>query len=249
MNEELNMQSEAPVVPDGRAGAMPAVIQGALARLDGARAGLQRIRSLIQQAQRDRAEAQRGYEQAFSELAETEAAVVADGGSPNQALRKATEQHQKALLTHSARVSGLRTRERSGVDAVDQAMHSLTSALDSWRASEIAMAKQTVAAAMDRFLEAITTPVAVGLALGDSGLTLVAQKSSLPDIRRGDRRNAFDELRFWRQGPAAPAVAQFSAIKMTVANALASARTAVHSSQNEDPVVSSLGPTIQKNFQ
>src|SRR5581483_4174891 len=171
MDEELVTVPVTAVATEPNPGVLPLRIQDEIGRLDAAKANLLRIRAMIGQAERDRAEADRDYEAAFAALAEAEASAALDGAVPDDRMRKKAEQHQRALLTHDARLAGLHTRERSASAEVATAMEAVTTALDLWTAARTDEARKAFQDATERFIHHVTGPCAVGIALADPRLT------------------------------------------------------------------------------
>jgi hypothetical protein len=179
-------------------GALPPRIQDAIGRLDGAKANLLRIRNLIEQANRDRADADREYQAAFAALAEAEATAALRGAVPDDRLRKKAEQHQRALLTHDARLAGLHSREQRPLRTVAAAMNALNGALNAWTAAGTDEARKAFQAATERFIHDVSGPCAVGIALGDPRLTFAAKSSQVPALDDAGR-NACWQIRAWRE--------------------------------------------------
>jgi hypothetical protein len=215
-------------------GALPPRIQDAVTRLEVAKANVLRIRTMIEQANRDRADADREYRGAFAALAEAEATAALDGAVPDDRLRKKAEQHQRALLTHDARIAGLRSREHGAAAEVDAAMSAVSRALDTWTAAKTDEARKAFQAATERFIHDVTGPCAVGIALGDPRLTFAAKSSQVPALDDASR-NACWQIRAWRENPAMMAtVHENVAVQQAVSKALSGARELVRMGEQTD---------------
>jgi len=223
--------------PNVDASALPQEIQLAIDRLTQSKEKLGDLRRRIGDAERDRAEADREFRKAFANLADNEGAVALDGAQPDQNLRKRVAAHQCTMLTHEARITGLRSRERAAVDDLDAAMRDLGSTLDAWRNTQVEAARRAFVEALDVFVASITEALGIGLALSDRALLLVAQKSVMPDLADPQRGNRMDTFRFWRQSAVAPVVTRYAGVRAAVNNAINSARIAARCpTPNEAPV-------------
>ncbi len=234
MDEGVVETAVAEVATEPNTGALPPRIQHAIGRVDAAKANLLRIRTLIEQANRDRAEADRDYEAAFAALAEAEATAALDGVAPDDRLRRKAEQHQRALLTHDARLAGLRAREQSALTEVDAAMSAASKALDTWAAARTDEARKAFQAATERFIHDVTGPCAVGIALGDPRLTFAAKSSQVPALDDAGR-NACWQVRAWRENPEMMAtLREHAAVQQAVSKALSGARELVRMGEQTD---------------
>ena len=222
------------VATEPNPGALPPRIQDEIGRLDAAKANLLRIRAMIEQAERDRGEADRDYEAAFATLAEAEANAALDGAVPDDRMRKKAEQHQRALLTHDARLAGIHTRERSASAEVAVAMEAVTTALDLWTVARTDEARKAFQAATERFIHDVTGPCAVGIALADPRLTFAAKSSQVPALDAAGR-NACWQVRAWRENPAMMTVVQeCAAIQRAAKTAIAEARKLMRIGEQTD---------------
>lgn len=243
MNEVMNALPETPVEEGG---GLPVEIQTALDRLEATKSTLQHVRALITQATEDRTRAERDFQAVFEELASIEASAILDGSTVSNApVKRAAQQRQQNLLTHQARIAGLRGRERAALTDLDESMRILNGAFDSWCTAQIEAARQAFIVAVDRFVDAVVEPVGLGLALGDRSLMLVAQRSIVFDLSDPQRGNAMDRLRYWKSGPTLPVVRKYAGIRASVANSLASARTAARTSQPALAAAASPVPTAR----
>jgi hypothetical protein len=234
MDEGLVEKPVTTVATEPNTGALPPRIQDAIGRLDAAEANLVRIRAMIEQADRDRVEADRDYNAAFATLAEAEANAALDGAVPDDRLRRKAEQHQRALLTHDARLVGLHTRERSAAAEVDAAMSAVSDALDTWSAVRTEEARKAFQDATERFINDVTGPCAVGIALADPRLTFAAKSSQVPALDAAGR-NACWQIRAWRENPAMMTVVQeCAAIQRGAKTAIAEARRLMRIGEQTD---------------
>ncbi len=234
MDEGLVETPVTTVATEPNTGALPPRIQDAIGRLDAAKANLLRIRAMIEQADRDRAEADRDYEAAFAALAEAEATAALDGVSPDDRLRRKAEQHQRALLTHDARLAGLHTREQSAAAEVAVAMQAVTAALDAWRGAQIEEARAAFEAAAHRFIQEIAGPCAVGVALADARLVYAGKSSQVPDLANPNRNVCWLVRDFRSNQSMMTVVQECSGIQRAANTAIAEARKLTRISEQTD---------------
>jgi hypothetical protein len=186
------------------------------------------IKALISKALTDRGLVDGVYREVFKQLAESEAAVVMDGGSHDPAIRKKVSEKQQAVLICDARISGLQGREQSARLEVDACMRAVGMAEESWRKLEVEAACDAVRKAIETFLAAIETPIGVGIALGDHRLSSFSKCAELPVYFNVDGKNPLRSLRRWSQNPAmAAGVLDYSAIHQEATAAITAARQAL----------------------
>lgn len=221
MNENTALP-EAPATAGAPAlsGEVQAGIQIVNARI----AEVGRIRGLISQAQQDRNRAEQEHAEVFRRLAEDEAAVVLDGAVANLAFRKAALKSQETMTMHDAKIAGMRAREGVAIAALDRAAADLDAAIDRWIKAETGQARQCFDAALQPFIGAITAPLAVGIALADSRMIMISQRSLMPTATSVEASNAIEPLRFYRQNPEMLAIVnQYLGMHQAAANAVRAA--------------------------
>jgi hypothetical protein len=210
--------------------AVPAELRAAIDQLAAAVDKHTQIESLIGKAQAERGLVDGNYREVFRQLAESEAAVVMDGGSHDPAFRKRVASKQEAVLVADARISGLQAREQLARAEIDTCMRAVGLAEESWRRREVDAACDSVQKAIQTFLAAIETPLGVGIALGDHRLMSFSKCAELPvyfDVE-GRNRNPLQVLRRWNESAAMRAgVLSYSAIHQEAAAAITAARQAL----------------------
>jgi hypothetical protein len=200
------------------------------------------IKALISKALTDRGLVDGVYREVFKQLAESEAAVVMDGGSHDPAIRKKVSEKQQAVLICDARISGLQGREQSARLEVDVCMRAVGMAEESWRKLEVEAACDAVRKAIETFLAAIETPIGVGIALGDHRLSSFSKCAELPvyfDVD-GRNRNPLLVLRRWNENAAMrEGVLSYSAVHQEATASITAARQALMGAGHvpEKPVV------------
>jgi hypothetical protein len=212
---------------------MPAEIQTELDGLAAAKQRFNTIMHLLDRAKADREQAAREHTAAFQELASNEAAIALDGAAANPKLRKAALSASEALTVHDARIAGIEARINGARAEVDAAMRTASEALQLWTSREILAAREEFWRAADAFLIAASQPLARGIGLGDSRLTIITKNLQMAD-NENLGRNFFTPLRTWDEQPKMLAtVRRFGGIKTEVNKALSAAREAVQGQQQQ----------------
>jgi len=227
VNEELVEMQVAAVAAETNTGALPPEIRELMDQLQQAKGKVQQIRLLLAEAQRERQQAAQDHKEAFRRLAEDEAAVALDGTTANPALRKTALKANEAMIICDAKIAGLQARDAAAVAQVEESASVLALAVDAWVNTEIQRAREQLAVELPRFLSAIEVPLATGIALNDTRLITVAQRSQIADSSF-DGGNAFERVRYWKQNSAMMAtVNKYVQARRSVAEALAGARDLV----------------------
>jgi hypothetical protein len=219
------MQAEQKETP-----AVPVELRTAIDQLAAAVNKHSQIKALISKALTDRGLVDGVYRDAFKQLAESEAAVVMDGGAHDPAIRKKVSEKQQAVLICDARIAGLQGREQSARAAVDACMRALSLAEEEWRKREVEAACDAVRKAIETFLAAVEGPVGIGIALGDHRLSSFSKAAELPVYfdEEGHNRNPLQKLRRWSENAnMRSATLAYSAVHQLAVGAMSAARQAL----------------------
>jgi hypothetical protein len=209
---------------------VPAELREAIDNLAAAVAKHSQVGDLIRKAQTDRGLVDGVYREVFRQLAESEAAVVMDGGSHDPAIRKKVAEKQQAVLTCDARISGLQGREQSARAEVDACMRAVGLAEEAWRKQEVAAACAAVGRAIEDFRAAVEGPIGIGIALGDHRLSSFSKAAELPVYfdDKGRNRNPLQPLRRWNENDSMRrSVLSHGAIHQEATAAITAAREAL----------------------